>query len=219
MSWQDRDDYKQYRSELEECHKIAADLGMSNPATETLEIVELEMRYSGSYEIPGLTPHVAELVYRWKMEGNAYYMDKVLLLCHRHGITLPPSVIAEVTAAAKKRYQGGTGALKTTADSIERDANKWQALLLMMNLIYHGEKQHRAGSKAAQYMVDVMKVKPIKASTLDKYYVREIRASGIEAEYFESWKRQFDDQHREGWEQIIDVLPEAGGTLKGTRRE
>lgn len=219
MSWQDRDDYKQHRSELEKFHKIAAELGMSNPATETLEIVELEMRYSGSDEIPCLGSNVAQLVYMWKTEGNAYYMDKVLLLCRRYGITPPPSVIAEVTAAAEKRYQHGTGALKTTSDRIEHDANKWQALLLMMNLIYNGEKQHRAGSKAAQYMRDVMKVKPIKASTLDKYYVEEIRASGIEAEYFEIWSRNFDDQNHEGWKQIIDVLPEAEKTLKGNRRE
>lgn len=216
MNWQDRDDYKRHRVELEECHKIAADMDMSNPVTEVYEIVQLEMHYSTNYD---LAKAVAQLVAKWKETHNAYYMDKAFLLCHANGQHPSPAVIDEMTAAAKKRYQQGTGALKATSYSVDREANKWRALLLMMNLIFHGEKQARAGSKAAQYMVDVMGVKPIKASSLDKYYLAEIRASGIEDEYFESWRRRQDVPNHEGWKQIIELLPEAGEDLKGNRRE
>ncbi|MBX3640654.1 MAG: hypothetical protein KF888_09090 [Nitrosomonas sp.] len=237
MSWQDSKEYKTALAHLESCYKIAAELGTSNPATESGEKVLLEMRFSAwEHGVDDrIASDLAELVYAWKTEKNTYYMDKASMLCSSKGLLPSPTLFEAIAEAAGKRYAVGHIALKSTAESIKRDAIQRKALCFMMNLIYRDVPLCRAACLTAQWMKDVLQVKPIKASTLDKYYANEYRAKryrhhnidlylngtlySLEELYFENWRRNDTDENCQNWKQIIEMLSEAEPDLIGNRRD
>ncbi|OQX18892.1 MAG: hypothetical protein BWK76_06335 [Desulfobulbaceae bacterium A2] len=249
MSWQDSEEYKKAKAWHDRMRAIEDKLRLESPqyftsgrdlALDAFELVRLEMLYADGHTTTEnalfLSVALATLVYKWKKEQNPYYMDKALMICATWGVIPSPALLEAITEAAAKRYRGGQDVLKATAGSIEREAHKQHAFLVMMNLIFNGETLERAASKTSQWMKDTRKVKPIKASTLDKYYVKEIRKTGIEKKRFETWSRlvkEYSDEERQQWAQNISLMPEAeyydcqgdpesleGGKkyLKGSRR-
>lgn len=222
MNWQDSEEYKEAKAWHDRMRAIEDKVRLESPqyvtwdrdlALDAFELVRLEMQHAAGNTENALflSLALADLVYKWKKEQNPYYMDKALMLCATCRVIPSPALLEAITEAAAKRYRGGQYVLKATAGSIEREAHKQHAFLVMMNLIFFGaETLERAASKASQWMKDVKKVKPIKASTLDKYYVKEIRKTGIEKKRFDAWRRfEYGDEVRQQWAQIISLMPEA----------
>lgn len=227
MRWQDSEEYKDALANLESCHKIAADLGMSNPANEAREKVLLEMRFAAwEHGVDDrIANQLANLVFLWKKERDVYYMDKALLLCCRdYGLPPSPALMNSIAEATEKRLVMGSAALKNKAVNIEKNNVKWRALLLMMNLIFRGVTLNTASRKVSQWMKDVLKVKPIMASSLEKYYTKECRkkerrSPNLEELYFDNWNKNDTDENRQQWEQLIKIMPDAEDELIGNRRD
>ncbi|MBA2483094.1 MAG: hypothetical protein H0V39_01465 [Nitrosomonas sp.] len=212
MSWQDNERYKKERKELAELHESLTKQGINDPLSQIYDLVFLEMSYaSGDIDF---TSTIASLVYNWKKEGHSYYIDKAQLLCYERGLIPPPTVMQSIIEETNKRLKSK----KSAAVRIEKGNHKFRTLLLMANLIFYGDTLEEASSKAAQWMKDILKITPIKASTLEKYYLEEFRNNGYEAKYHRNWNKWIEPDVRLEWERINNILPTASEGLKGSRR-
>lgn len=179
------------------------------------EYVKLEVQFTAGWDA-GMA--VGNLAYRWMTERNPHYLDLAMTFCHQHSIPPTPTLWRLLGELAEMRINGAEPL--GNPEPIIKDYFKGDILTLMLNLIYHGATLEEAASKAAaQYVKRHPGVKPYKASTLQRDYVKKFRKTGMEAEYFDSWnKGDMPNDWREQWRKIRDLLPEADPDLKGERR-
>lgn len=196
---------------------IGQEIGTYKRETYLFELVTLEVSLLAPLEVARWCGNMAA---RWCTERNPHIADMLTLCCHNYGFAPPPSVLQVITEAASLRL---TGAAAGTADKLQNDAARGQAMILMANLIYNGDSLKDAASKAARWHRDNFpELKRLKASTLETYYVREFRRSGTEADLFKGWDRMKPMREFEGqpgaWRALSDSLPLADSELTGTRR-
>lgn len=177
------------------------------------ERVLSEMRSRAPFE---LALFVSNAVHNWRTTRNPHYMDLALMACKQHEAMPSPAVLEAATEAAELRFNGEASG---TAEKIITERAKSEALLLMANLIYNRLPQHVAASKAAaQHQKAHPKLKPIKASTLERYYAKQFTKTGQEAELFACWDRVLSEQESAGWQELARNLPMADDELTGSRR-
>ncbi|MAC34876.1 MAG: hypothetical protein CME38_14925 [Haliea sp.] len=184
-----------------------------NQDLELAERVLSEMRSRAPFE---LALFVSNAVHSWRATRNPYHMDLALMACKQHEAMPSPAVIEAATEAAQLRFNGEASG---TAEKIITERAKSEALLLMASLIYRQLPQHVAASKAAtQHSASHPKLKPLKASTLERYYSDRYVKTGREAELFASWDRVLGEQEAAGWQELARTLPMADDELTGSRR-
>ncbi|MHA7809250.1 MAG: hypothetical protein ACX933_05535 [Marinobacter adhaerens] len=204
--------YKQQRKMLDHSHKLARDLGSANPNTQLADIVRLEMKHSGPWE---LAIAVSELAFKWRETRNPHYMDLAMLLCHETSVQPSPALIEAASEAARERFNGEP---QGTAGKIKKESEKWRTYTLMMNLIYHGLSLPKAASKAARWMKEHGDGVYRQASSLEKQYPKEVRKTGVEADHFANWDQWLTDDNKQAWLKAIELLPDADEWQLGARR-
>jgi hypothetical protein len=182
----------------------------SDPDRHLAQLVQLEVQMIAPFEIAALCRQYA---YMWRKEKNPHCADLIAMACQQYNFVPPPSVVKVLAEAATARVEGFPAG---TAKRLRIENAKHQALRLMANLIYSGDTQEAAGSKAAQWHHDNFPDLKLKAGTLDQYYRKEYRETGVEGWLFELWNRC--PEIKEQWKAIKDELPFADITLIGSRR-
>lgn len=175
------------------------------------EIVQLEMKFYCGDFVLGQT--VASYAAQWVESRNPFYIDGAVYLCSTAGIEPPPALVALVAEVARRRFIGEQ--FNGTADQIDRETAKAQALTLMANLRSAGATTEEASSKAARFMADHYSGRPLKASSLQKSYPEKWRT-------LENHLRRYclrgSERHAE-WQFLFDRLPDADDELRGNRRD
>lgn len=215
-------EYLARRAALDNVHRISRELHESYPhlgpfdeASALASIVTLEMDFMGASHIIALS--LGEDAYMWKKERNPYFMDYATVKCMAYGLQTSPTLQKLMADAALRRLEFGPDATPSTADKIKRDRRKFQSITLMANLIFHGVPLHKAASKVAHWLKGQSGMKPMKASTLEKYYVEEFRQPGREKEYFDIWHRTIGQDIADAWKKIIEEMPDAPDFDLGAR--
>jgi hypothetical protein len=211
---------EKWRAKLRNEWRIADDCGDPMPTRlKVYEMVVLEMKFRSSIE---LSMTVADLAARWIDTRNPSLIDHAVGLCTNAGIEPPSALWAEVANVARCRLQNDVGA--GTPGRLEISSATNRALLLIANLVHSGATLAEASSKAAAwYSITFKKLKPVKASTLDKYYLETWRLPGrdgrvLETELFEKWDSSKSPEAKADWHLIRTMLPEAEFELVGARR-
>ncbi|MDR5900356.1 hypothetical protein QC823_15430 [Halomonas vilamensis] len=168
------EEYQRQRAMLDEEWRIAERLDDLTPERKTrkeYEYAKLEARHALGWDEGDI---VAGLIYRWLTVRNPYHIDLAVMYCHQHGLLPPPVLWRYVGEVATKRFNGD--APTGTPEKITREQIKTNALLLMANLICHGDTDEKAASKAAAHYAELYpSMKPYKASTLLKEYPKRWR--------------------------------------------
>lgn len=175
------------------------------------EMVQLEMKFYCGDFVLGQT--VASYAAQWVESRNPFYIDGAVYLCSTAGIEPPPALAALMAEVARRRFTGEQ--FNGTADQIDRETAKSQALTLMANLRSAGATMEDASSKAARFMADHYSGRPLKASSLQKAYTDKWRSleNALRKYCFEGSERNAE------WRDILDKLPDADEELRGNRRD
>src|SRR5690554_2809119 len=181
----DSEEYKRHREALERRHEATRRYGLeADRAGEVWELVKLEVQFTAGWEA---AMSLANLAHSWMTKRNPHYLDLALAYCHQNEIPPTPTLWRLLGELAEMRMNGDEppGEAKPI---LERQA-KASTLMLMANLIYHGDTLEAAASKAAsQHAKRHPGLKAYKASTLEKYYVDEWRKG-----------KSLDDRKRPSW--------------------
>ncbi|HCE38789.1 MAG: hypothetical protein CL549_04355 [Alcanivorax sp.] len=179
------------------------------------EYVKLEVQFTAGWDA---AMALAGLVYSWMTKRNPHYLDLAMTYCRQHEIPPTPTLWRLLGELAEMRINGDS--LPGTPEKIIKEKAASAILILMANLIYHGDTLESAASKAAaEYKRRYPQLKPYKASSLERKYTDEWRNPGWERDHFATWdKHGLPDQWRDAWKQIRDALPEADPEMKGDRR-
>lgn len=159
---------------------------------------------------------IAEHVAKWKETGNPYHMDFAFILLAQQGITEGTETMnIEAAAVASARFNGYPAG---TAESIKNDIAESAALNFMVNLVIRGMSVADASRKATSfYAMRFPTQKRKKASTLEGYYSKLIRATGLESAMKTAHKTmpvEWDEQ----WKAIANAIPDCSDELMGSRR-
>lgn len=159
---------------------------------------------------------IAEHVAKWKETGNPYHMDLAFILLAQQGITEGTETMKiEALAAAGARFNGDPAG---TAECIKNDDAESAALNFMVNLVIRGMSVTDASRKAASYYAMRFPAqKRKKASTLEGYYSKKIRATGRESAMkiaHQTMPVEWDEQ----WKAIANAIPDCSDELMGSRR-
>lgn len=168
------EEYKRQRAMLDNewrIHEKLEELTPERKARKEYAYAKLEARHALGWDEGDI---VANLIYRWLTERNPYDIDLAVMYCHQHGLMPPPVLWHYVGEVATKRFNGEAPA--GTPEKITREQIKTNALLLIANLIFYGDTLEAAASKAAaHYAEQCPSIKPYKASTLQREYVKHWR--------------------------------------------
>ncbi|GGY82011.1 hypothetical protein [Marinobacter zhanjiangensis] len=181
-----------------------------DPDIHLAQLVQLEVQMIAPFEIAALCRQYA---YMWRKEKNPHCVDLIAMACQQYNFVPPPSVVKVLAEAATLRIEGHPAG---TAKRLLAENAKHQAMRLMANLIHSGDTQETAGSKAAQWHHDNFPGLKLKAGTLDQYYRKEYRETGVEGWLFELWSKC--PEIKAQWKAIKDKLPLADIDLIGFRR-
>ena len=210
----------QLKDELEDSWRIADELG--DPTFEhvkTFELVSLEMKFRAKSEI---AMNVASLASNWVKTHNPSYIDQAIVTCFLAAVEPCPSLQHLIAEVAHRRLEGKL--LPGTSQRLVVGDAKRKTLLYIANLIHAGETKEIACSKgAAKHARDFPNLKPLKASTLDRYYSDEWRTPGPDGLTqedctFPRWDEYKDEAIREEWKRIARDAPTAPDDLRGERR-
>jgi hypothetical protein len=231
---------QRFKAELENTWRIANDLG--DPVSEDMkafELVSLEMKFRANFP---LAMFAANAVQQWIVTRNPFHIDRAVVACAEAGVEPSPALLKEIAEVAKRRLNSDIGA--GTPEKLALEAAKHATLTLIANLIHSGETLEAACSKGAVWRkASYPDLKPLKASTLEKYYVDEWRSEQsdgftkeqcmfdgrqkriatpcgdiIDAKLSNGWNALKDMAAKERWKQIAHDMPEADNELKGERR-
>jgi hypothetical protein len=202
----------------ERLKRAAMEVGLFNDDRHTARCVRDEMGLFASLEF---ALFCQSHVYAWRKEKNPYYIDLIMMGCKQFDIMPPPALLAVIAETATARFDGDPSG---TAAKVMNDNFRGQAITLMLNLIYAGDKLGTAASKAAQwYSTTFPSAKRLKASHLERLYSDQYRKTGIEKEHFSEWDIQSERRENEGlpqyWQKVREVLPMADDELAGNRRQ
>jgi hypothetical protein len=212
----DSEEYHQRREVLEREHEIARRCGLPvSRGFEIYEFIKLEVQFAANWDA---AMAVSALARNWITSRNPYYLDMAVAYCHQKEIPPTPTLWNLIGELAEKRMNGDS--LSGTPEKIIKEKAASTILMLMANLIYHGDTLESAASKAAvEYKRRYPQLKPYKASSLERKYTNDWRRPGFERDQFATWdKHGLPDQWRDAWRQIRDGLPEADPEMKGDRR-
>lgn len=208
------------KEQLENAWRIADELGDPTPeSVKVFELVSLEMKFRAKFEV---AMNVASLASQWIKTGNPFCIDRAVVTCFAAGVEPSPSLQHVIAQVARRRLEGTISS--GTPEKLAVEDAKQRTLLFIANLIHSGETKDRACSKgAARHARDFPHLKPLKASTLDRYYSDEWRTPGLdgltrEGRTFPRWDEYKDEATREEWESIAKDAPEADDDLRGERR-
>lgn len=207
-------------SELtQRCWEIAEELG--KPVTESMKAFEAicdEMMHVNIERAKVLD--IAAHVKSWKETKNPHYIDLAMLMMSEAGCQPTETLATEGNVARLLRFNGSPAG---TAASIKNESAEMQALHLMANLIYQGMTLWASAEKAASYYaIKYPSYKQKKASTLERFYTRKIRATGIERDFFHAWNKNMDGKASEYatyWQAFSDAIPPCPDDLKGNARD
>lgn len=109
----------------------------------------------------------------WKETKNPFFVDAIQLYCAAHDLTIGPilnGVFVEVAATRFDSFPSGT------PEKVKTLSAKNHCYKFMLIMVYHGVALQIAASKAAKWHSVVFPLlKPLKASTLEKYYEKQYR--------------------------------------------
>ncbi|WP_027965572.1 hypothetical protein [Halomonas halocynthiae] len=168
---------------------------------------------------PGQASIIAAYVSEWEKTGNAFYIDAAIAALKEAGLPVTPTIQSEVAKAALKRLDdtGRGGGRKVVKNSVVLDA----AFKLMMNLVYKKRMGiDAAASKAAMYVhqkYEGFGAKTYKASYLAKCYTEQIRPER-EKQFF-AYLDSYEPEHKERWDAVMHLFPDAPDELIGNRRD
>lgn len=204
-----------WRGKLRNEWRIAEECGL--PRTEAgkvWDMVQLEMKFCCPDFMQGMI--IAYYATQWVETRNPHFIDGAVYLCALSGIEPSPAIAELVAEVARLRFLGEVRG--GTPDQIKRDAAKNMALTLMANLRAAGASLEDSASKAAQFMSDRNSGRPLKSSSLQKFYTAEWRR--LEIVLRDNLRLDDDGAHnRTQWQQILAALPSADDDLRGNRRE
>lgn len=173
------------------------------------------------YEVqvwPGQAIGVANHVRNWSETRNPFYLDAAVHALDEAGIGISPSVARELAKAARLRLDGvATGGMQAVKNGKVID----EAMKLMMNLTYgHRMSIAKASIKTAFYIANKYEgfgAKRYKASGLERMYSENISGSDSEAVFFDYINEHVPD-HKEKWDRVMHLFPDAPEDLQGSRR-
>lgn len=136
-----------------------------------------------------------------------YYLYMAASYCYAKDIPATPTLWRLICEAAMRHERGHDSPdLRVT---INKEIAKRGILNLMLHLIYGGQTLERAASQAARAFPYVFPdVKPYKASSLQREYVKNVRKTSIEDQFFKVWDSIDFNSHGIGAE-LVRLLPEA----------
>ena len=203
---------------LDELKRLYGEGGaLENPARYKWEVLYAETRALVSFENH---QKIMGFYKQWTETRNPHYLDWIQLILIQCNATPSPMLCNIFAEGAALRLSGSVAG---TPEKIIKDSAKAYAFRVMMNLIYAGSTLESASIKAAFQVQAIFKtVKPYKASGLEKAYVKEIRATGLETEHFEAWDQSTALREDEGsiafWNDAKESWPECDDDLTGFRR-
>lgn len=178
-------------------------------------LISLELDFSDKplSELGNIALHAR----RWIETKNPHHIDAAFLICRKHGIAPPPTLLRLMADVAATRFSGLEQA--GTGKRIRDDAIQAQALQMICCLHIAGASVELAASKAARYIADAGLGKTYKASTLERVYAKKFRNSdpSLESEMRSAMERA-PEAWRQTWARLLHELPEADDDLKGNRR-
>lgn len=203
-------------SELtQRCWTIAEELG--KPVSESQKVYQAicdEMM-----GVPIARHHalaIAAYVGSWKATRNPYYIDLAFMMLSSLGGQPTETMLQEDLAARTARFYGSPSG---TAENIQNEGAEWAALLFMANLVIRGATCAEASRKAASfYSLRYPHLKRKKASTLEGYYSKRVRKSGLEQDLIRSMERDRQPDWDRQWQEISDAIPACPPDLVGNAR-
>ncbi len=215
--------YSAAREQLKEEQRLRKELGFFKPERAFLEEVMLEFQFSWHGQHPF---NVLGMLSEWKRTKNPHFVDAIQLYCDANDLTIGPILNGVFVEVAKKRFNSS---LSGTPENVAVESAENHVYKFMLNMVYHGLPLKVAASKAAKWHSLAFKnLKPFKASTLEKYYVKKFRRccdNGFsEREFFDTWNKEKEldflawEANRKAWLKIIDVVPLCDDVQLGSRR-
>jgi hypothetical protein len=212
---------ERWRNQLFEEWRIGEKSGLPTPEyLKIYELVLLEMRYRADNET---STAIANAAAKWVESRNPSYLDFAIVACAEKRIEPPLSLLDQIAIAAKHRIDG-TGNPGNPAKAKKQYA-KNSVYVFIANLIHSGNTLEHACMKGAiWYVARYPKLKPILASTLEKYYVKEWRSkrsdgNTVEESHHSRWENYKTDADKLGWREISEKIPSEFERLKGNRRQ
>jgi hypothetical protein len=210
-----------WRNQLFEEWRIAEKTGLPTPEhLKIYELVLLEMRFRADSE---MSMAVANAAAKWVEGRNPSYLDFAMVACAENRIEPPPSLLHEFTKAAIHRING-TG-YSGNPEKVKKHFAENSAYVFIANLIHGGSTLKDACMKAAiWFAARYPYLNPLKASTIEIYYVREWRSKRrkgftIEECLLRRWKKYKTNADKLGWREISEKIPSDFERLKGNRRQ
>ena len=166
-----------------------------------------------TFATPTQAHALANLVKRWTETHTPAFMDDAIEYCDWKGLpALAPLRRCLADAARQRRGNQLSKAM--------REGIKDEAFRVMANLIIRGSTFPEASGKAAKWINAQDSRYKVKASSLEKDYVKAYRRG---AEAIEAAMREFNCENPdtgidEAWRRIRDALPEPDDDERGERR-
>lgn len=213
--------FSERMAELERVEGISATISDSYKRYSDAERVKLEL---SMLEVgnPLLSNFCAHHVYEWQKDKNPHHIDLVFFVCAEQGIEPTPTLIKIMCKVAKSRmFDSPAG----TPDKLLRANIENQILRIMLNLVHAGDTLQNAASKAAEWAREQFPArKPLKASTISKYYEGAFRkpidrtGKTQEEMYFANWDKWKTEEASQFWLRASETMPLADSELTGVRR-